>query len=306
MPGPLDDCLRSLELSLRASRRSRHTIRQYVNSATLLYKHLAAEGEEDRFPAAVKRDDIRAMLVAWEDAGLRPASIAHRFGGLRGFFKFLEGEGELPKNPMTGVRPPMVPETQKDIVPAEVMGMALQRLDRAKQLRNAAILSLLYDTGMRATEVATLQRVNVDLSCDEYDGGAVIRLSNTKNHETRHVPISDATARRIDRYLRSRKDTSPWLFIAESGRTKGQPITRSGIFLVVRKVFKAENIEGIGPHDLRHTFATHFMEDESARTDDLMTIAGWRSPSMAARYTKSRKQARAVAAHRRLSPVGRL
>jgi len=289
-----DDVMRSFEYSLRAAGKSQHTINQYLGSPRAFLEWYG------RDPLQAKRHDIEGWLAELSKR-LAPATVAHLYSGLKAFYRWLLEEDEIAEDPMAKVRKPKVPETEKDIVPAEVMARVLSELDSTRQYREAAIISLLYDTGMRANELVGL-RVD-DIDWDEQ----VILIRKTKNAEIRVVPFSNQTGLRLRRWLRKRPhQDAEHLFTAQRGPAAGRPLTTSGLRQIVQSVFEGKTRGSITPHDLRHTFATHFLEDETARPEDLMTIAGWKSDAMLRRYTRSRKQARAIAAHRRLSPVARL
>lgn len=289
-----DNLLRSWEYSLRAQGKSPHTLRQYLGSAQRFLTWLGKP------PHEATRYDVERWLTELSQR-TAPATVAHRYSGLRAFYRWLEEEDEIDSNPMARVKKPRVPETTKDVVSPELIAVVLKDLHRAKRYRDEAIIALFYDTGMRASEVANIRVDDVDL--DE----GLITLPYTKNREVRVVPISPSTVTRINRWLRRRRDPqSPWLFTGQRGRHLGCQLTRSGLAQLVVEAFAPHTEARITPHDLRHTFATHFMEDEGARTEDLMTIAGWKTDAMARRYTKTRRLARAIQAHRRLSPMSRL
>jgi site-specific recombinase XerD len=289
-----DNTLRSLSYSLRAQRKSEHTVRQYTASARKFHSWFQGR---DGFPAGVTRQDIVSWLAHEQELGLAPASIRHDYAGLSAVFRWLVEEGELETNPMWKVRPPAVPASPKDVVSVDIMGKVLAGLDKAKAYRDAAIISLFYDTGMRVSELAGVRLQDVDWDA------MTVSLADTKNNEARTVPFSVTTARRLDRWQRNRGDPeSPCLFTGK----KGGPLTRSGLLQLVKRTFKPYGLTTISPHDLRHTFATHYLDSPEAREGDLQSIAGWKSPSMLGRYTASTREARAIRAHRRLSPVERL
>lgn len=289
-----DNVLRSWEYSLRAARKSSHTIRQYLGATNRF-----AQWKGEDWMQADKRS-VQRWLVDMQQR-YAPATVLHEFSGLKAFFTWLESEGDIERSPFYKMQPPRVPETEKDVVPAEVMGQLLKELDDQKQYREAAIVSLFYENGMRCSEMAGIRVGDVSWE-DQY-----VVLRGTKNGEVRYAPFGAATAARMQRWMRKRCDPeAEWMWTGQQGRHKGVPLTTSGIAQLIVRLFKEKGVGRITPHDLRHTFATHFMEDETARQEDLMTIAGWNDPAMARRYTKSRRQARALTAHRRLSPVGRL
>lgn len=292
----LDNTLRSLKFSLEAGRRSSHTVRQYSDATRAFALWCTEAVPKGKFPDDVTRHHVNQWLAELQQT-CAPATVRHKYSGLKAFFNWYEEDAQKKwVNPMAKMKAPEVPETQKDIVPAAKMNEILKALDACKRRREAAMVSLFYDCGLRASELCGIRKDDVDW--DECS----ITLADTKNHDTRQVPFGPSTAKRLDSWRRARKDKdSQWLFTG----TKGQ-LTRSGILQIIKKTFAEYGVEGIGPHDLRHTFATHYLDDPNAREGDLQTIAGWRSPEMARRYSRSGQNRRAVAAHKRLSPVEKL
>lgn len=298
-----DDELRSIQFTLKADRRSPHTLRQYTDSLRRF-----ATWVGDAHPEVERLTDVeRFHIVHWlgdMQSHYAEATVRHSFSGLKACFTILEAEGFIQEreSPFLKLKAPPVSETRKDVVSLPDLSRVLKSLDTAKSYRDAALVSLFADTGMRASEVAGIRVKDVDWE------EQIITLPKTKNHEVREVPFGPTTAKRMDRWMRYRKDKlAAYLFTGVSKRYGPRPMTRSGMFQVIQKVFKDHGVDGsISPHDLRHTFATHFLEDENARTEDLATICGWNSEQMVRRYTKQRRTARAIAAHRRLSPVERL
>lgn len=287
-----DNKLRSLEWGLKAARRSPHTIRQYRHCAVRFSEWLL------RDPSDATREEVVRFLSDLQGQ-YRPATVRHYFNGLRAFFKFLVDEGDIASSPFDKVKAPTVPEVPKDVLTLKEVGDALSALDAQKGLRDAALVSLLIDTGMRASEVVSIR--NGDINWEDM----TITLSGTKNNDVRVVPFGESTGSRILRWTRGRKDSGEFLFVG-SRRRAGLQLTPNGVYQIVNKAFTRLGHPEIGPHDLRHTFATLYLDDPDARLDDLREICGWKSEAMARRYTKQGATRRAIAGHRRSSPLSRI
>ena len=287
----------SLRFHLGAKGRSDLTFVQYREDFLRFYEWLG--GGEDAALRAVTRKDIERYMseLRRTDGGeLAPATRRHHFAGLRGFFKwYAEVEG-IP-SPMLGMTGPQVPETSKDIVSVGQVRNALLWLDRRQQYRNAALVSLLFETGMRVSEACGLRWDAIDFR------GQVVNLAKTKNGTVRTPPFESATARRLDLWNRRRPDkVVPWVF---PGR-QGNHLTRHGVLYVVTQVFREHGLDHISPHDLRHSMATAFMDENPDGEATLMAVGGWNSVAMVRHYAKQGRDKRAIEDFRKRSPTGRL
>lgn len=284
------ELLASYERHLMARRKRPRTIGNYTRPV----RQFLAWADANALPplAQMRRRDVEGWLAALDQ---RSSHTQHQYAVvLRLFFRWLEEEAEIPSNPMDGIKLPAIDETEKDVVTPEEMRTALAKLEKAKNWRALAIVSLLYDSGLRAGELCAILREDVD-----FNAGLVrLRGTDTKGRRIRTVPISPAAVRNIDRYLRRRRSESPYLFAGRYGQ-----LNPDGIYDIVRPAFEFTG-KVISPHDLRHTAASHMSAEIGS--DELQTIMGWRDPAMARHYTRTALAANAIAAHRKASPLERL
>ena len=286
----LPELARSFRTSLEAQNKSPRTVQTYMEALTLFGDYLARQGMPQRV-SAIHREHVEAF-VADLVARWKPATASNRFRALQQFFKWCVDEGEVRASPMEKMKPPHVPE-----VPAPVLSEDdLRRLLRACEgrlfddLRDAAIVRLLLDTGMRRSECAGLSVSDVDMNDN-------IALVLGKGRRPRACPFGRRTALALDRYLRARARHRE-SFRSELWLGRGGPMTDSGVAQVVEKRAKMAGIAGVHAHLLRHTYAHQWLKS-GGNEGDLMKLAGWRSRSMLARYASGVADERARDAYRR-------
>jgi len=290
-----DPLIRSWTLYLAAANKAPKTIEAYGTAARLLAAHLGARGRGDGWEHVVTAD---VHLFLQEQLTTHAPSTTHqRYRG----FKWLLAEGEIRRDPMTGVAPPEVPEQPVDVPASDVVAKLVRGLAGTdfESRRDLAIFSLLVDTGMRRAEIAGIEVEHLDLDHREVE---VLG----KGRRARTLRYGRQTALALDRYLRIRAKHRmagrPELWLAVKNRP---PMKANGIYQMVRRRGEAAGLDGLHPHQLRHLFA-HLWLDKGGSEGHLMAIAGWRSRSMVTRYADSTRAARARDEADRLGILDRL
>jgi len=206
----------------------------------------------------VERIHLVRYFQSLRIAGISARSVARALAAIRGLFRFLVSERHLKADPTENVENPKLwSSLPKSILPSEVDAL-LAAPDRATPdgLRDAAMLELLYATGLRVSEL-----IRVRLDDLVMDAGFLRTIG--KGSKERIVPFGDAAAAAIVKYVESGrpdldKYADPHLFLSRRGR----PMTRQSFWMkIVRYAREAGVRSHISPHVLRHSFATHLLEN---------------------------------------------
>lgn len=210
---------------------------------------------------------------------IKPSSQSRLLSGLRSFFDFLMKEGVRNNNPVALVEPPKTGSTLPiTLSVGEVEKLIASTLGREPvQLRNSCILEILYSCGLRVSEL-------VNLRCSDlfFEEGLIKVIG--KGDKERFVPIGRLGQKAVKDYLCIRKEGkkghSDILFL----NNRGTKLTRNMIFIIVRKAAELAGIEKkIGPHSLRHSFATHLVEN-GADISSVQQMLGHSSITTTERY----------------------
>ena len=197
------------------------------------------------------------FLISEKKRGLSATSIKLEAVALRIFFRFLTSRGRLPSDPAEKLPLPRLPQTLPHPLSKEEMAklVAAPAGDTPLEIRDRALLELLYACGLRIAEACSVRLENLD------EEGGVIRVTG-KGNKTRMIPVGRAALEALTFYLTNAR---PKLVSARSGAAiflsvRGHPLTPARIWQLVRHYAKLAGIEeSIHPHQLRHSFATHLL-----------------------------------------------
>ena len=265
---------------------SPHTVESYSRDLDQFLQHLTA-GRSDREidPSDLDHITIREFLSRLTRAGNRKATVARKLSVLRSFFRYLYREGHLERNPAKLVRTPRQPFRAPRFlsVPEIESILTLPPADTMKGVRDRAILELLYASGLRVGELVGLNLVDLSLP------RRLVRVRGKGNKE-RVVPFGEPSRASLDAYLETRRrilakrrngpETTALFLNLRGGRLSARSVQRNlGAY-----IRRAALILDVHPHLLRHSFATHLLNN-GADLRSIQELLGHESLSTTQRYT---------------------
>jgi integrase/recombinase XerC len=267
---------------LRAERHaSAHTLRNYRSDLEELARFLAAASSgrtRDVSPRRVTTEDLRAFAAAKLRVARR-SSVSRKVAAIRGFFAFLAETGTVARNPAADLAAPKVEKRLPVFLPIDDTERLMASLDEGDAWadRDRAILETLYSCGLRVSELVGLDWGHVDLENE------CLRVFG-KGRKERIVPIGEIALDCLRRYRQALRDEGiekPAVFVNRRG---GRLTARSVARFVERYVRRSGTPIAASPHSLRHSFATHLL-NQGADLRAIQELLGHASLSTTQRYT---------------------
>ena len=201
--------------------------------------------------------EVREWQMEHMDRGEAAGTVKRRLSSLSSWFRFLRRHGFLEADIMAKVSAPKQPKRLpvffKESETEHLYDEGLFGSDFTGR-RDALMLRMLYETGMRRSELAALREGSVDL------GALTIKVLGKRNKE-RLVPIEIELAHNISDYIALKRQTvgeTEWLFV----NAKGKPVSAAMVYNIVRKYMAGlSNADRVSPHVFRHSFATHILAE---------------------------------------------
>jgi integrase/recombinase XerD len=254
-------CTRYLQFLSLEKNASPNTVASYRLDITRYLRFL--ESQNIRNIDGVSGANTAQFLVTLHEQGLSPRSVNRCFSAIKGFHKFLVGDGISRSNPTDVITPPKLGRALPGVLTQEEVEAILSQPKegardlRARWIRDKAILEVLYATGMRVTELITLRQADVMAE------SGIVRIFG-KGSKERLVPIGQSALRWIARYqaecrvlLMRRGKSQDALFL----NVRGTPMTRMAVWKIVQMYAGRAGIgKDVHPHTFRHSFATHLLE----------------------------------------------
>lgn len=252
---------------------SEHTIRSYRKDLETFFRSARA-GPED-----IDMMDVRGFIAGQMNDGLKKTTVGRRLATIRSFYRFLQREGSVKANPARLVNAPKAPKQLPKFLTVDDVFSLIEKPEGIgfAPARDRAILELLYSSGLRVGELSGLDAD--DLSVKE----GLVKVRG-KGKKERIVPVGSKAVEALKAYVIERvllKKRDKALFLNRSGTR----LTQRGIRRIVVKYARAVLLDSrIGPHTLRHTFASHLLQG-GADLRVIQELLGHSSLSTTQKYT---------------------
>ncbi len=253
---------------------SPHTLRAYIKDLEEFFSFI------DKEPEDVDNLDIRSFLASLHYRRLKKSSISRKLATVRSFLKYLHREGYIKKNPAKLVSSPRVDKFIPRFLTVDESFSLMEspKGDTFKALRDKAILELLYSSGLRVSELTTLDMADLDIN------ESLVRVKG-KGKKERIVPVGSKALEAIKDYLPERillrKKRCEALFL----NNRGGRLTDRSVRRIVKEYGRMIALKSrLSPHTLRHTFATHLLQG-GADLRSIQELLGHSSLSTTQKYT---------------------
>ena len=231
---------------------SQNTIDAYRRDLTAFCDYILGLDNIDEFEK-IKRSHINYYIKELHDKNYSPTSITRKLAAIRGWFRWLSANEIIKNDPSTGVElPKLTKKLPKVMTVSEIEKILTNHLNDIESV----ILELLYGAGLRVSELVNLDINNIELS------SRYVRCTG-KGSKERIIPIGEKAKKSILKYLKDREillkkyklETKHFLI-----KDNGHFVTRQDVYVFIRK--QGEILKKhISPHTLRHSFATHMLEN---------------------------------------------
>jgi integrase len=286
---------------LRAKRRAALTLAKYEAAERLYCAYVAEPAGRTPVHTDLNLTTARAFLVWLESEhvatakhgarGHGPQNLVFYHAVLKAWSKVVTQEWEdahgvclFPKgDPLARLQRPKVPQTVIELLPQARVELVLKVAGSTRQpRRNQAILAFLRYTGVRVTELCGVRLDDVELGSSRKAGRALVR---GKGDKERYVYWGGECGKYLARYLGGERNgsASPYLFVSQRG---GGRLSRDAVEEMLRTVGAQAGVRGLHPHQLRHTFATRYLQKHPGRLEQLRRLMGHATLDMTLRYAK--------------------
>ncbi len=236
---------------------SKNTLESYQRDLNKFIKYLNQQNLAK--PELIDREALTSFFYMLKQNGYASSTISRSTASIRSFFNFLLQEGILTDNPALHLDSPKIEKKLPRVLSTDEVDQLLSQPKKSNHngLRDKAMLELLYASGIRVSEL-----ISLDIS--DFEPQAGFLRCRGKGMKERIVPVGSLAIDHVNEYLNNsralllRTSNEPALFINNHGKR----MTRQGFWKILKKYARQSDINGeITPHTLRHSFATHLLEN---------------------------------------------
>ena len=205
----------------------------------------------------VTSTNLNSYILMIEKQGMSTATVSRNIASIKAFFLYLLKQGVITEDPSESLKPPKIEKKAPVVLAIEEINLLLEQPSGStpKDIRDKAMLELLYATGIRVSELINLRLRDVNLSMNFIQ-------CHDENKE-RVIPFTNETKEALDNYLKNSreamcKDSQDYLFT----NCQGAPMTRQGFWKIIKYYSSKAGIKKeITPHTIRHSFAMHLVNN---------------------------------------------
>ena len=244
-----------LEFLQKDKKLSNNTLQSYKRDITQYESYI---NEENLQYLKVTKDDIKKYLENLKNIGKKTSTISRNLASIRSFYQYLVRTKKIKEDPTEGIQSPKVEKRVPNVLTSKEVELLLEQPKAVdlKGIRDKAMLEFAYATGMRVTEIINLNIEDVNLK-EGY-------VSCTNANKQRNIPLGAISINALKEYI---KKARPYLIKSEDEKSlfvniNGKRLTRQGFWKIVKFYKEQAHIDkDITPHVLRHSFATHLLQN---------------------------------------------
>ena len=244
-----------LEFLQKDKKLSNNTLQSYKRDITQYESYI---NEENLQYLKVTKDDIKKYLENLKNIGKKTSTISINLASIRSFYQYLVRTKKIKEDPTEGIQSPKVEKRVPSVLSSKEVELLLEQPKAVdlKGIRDKAMLEFAYATGMRVTEIINLNLEDVNLK-EGY-------VSCTNANKQRNIPLGAISINALKEYI---KKARPYLIKSEDEKSlfvniNGKRLTRQGFWKIVKFYKEQAHIDkDITPHVLRHSFATHLLQN---------------------------------------------
>jgi len=244
-----------LEFLQKDKKLSNNTLQSYKRDITQYESYI---NEENLQYLKVTNEDIKKYLENLKNIGKKTSTISRNLASIRSFYQYLVRTKKVKEDPTEGIQSPKVEKRVPSVLSSKEVELLLEQPKTVdlKGIRDKAMLEFAYATGMRVTEIINLNIDDVNLK------EGYVSCSNA--NKQRNIPLGAISVNALKEYI---KKARPYLIKSEDEKSlfvniNGKRLTRQGFWKIVKFYKEQAHIEKeITPHVLRHSFATHLLQN---------------------------------------------